>query len=359
MKYAIVSDLHANESAFRHVLEDARLNGAEEIVCLGDVVGYGPLPAETVALARQNCRVVLAGNHDDAVSGRGDASAFIDLAGDAVERHRAALSSDDLAWLRALPYTCALDGATATHGDIADPPKFYYVEEESDAEANFGATDAQLLFVGHTHVPGLFVVGDSGTVHKVGPQDFTVEPNKRYIVNPGSVGYPREANGECYSSYVLYDSDEQTVTFRFLPFSVASVLQRGKGFRTISKKLVVALVLGVAAVVATAVFLLTPRTVVEVADDPALVVETRALDVAAATRVKANVMLAKGSAPVQLRIVFSDGSANPVATETLTVRKSSAKDFKVPAGAARAEFTLFRATRGDTPAVTLFAPTAK
>ena len=86
--------------AIECVLADARSNGAEKIVCLGDVVGYGPLPAETVALVRKECFVVLAGNHDDAVSGRGDVSTFIDLAKEAVERHRAALSEEDVAWLK-------------------------------------------------------------------------------------------------------------------------------------------------------------------------------------------------------------------------------------------------------------------
>lgn len=358
MKYAIVSDLHANESAFRHVLEDARLCGATEIVCLGDVVGYGPLPAETVALARQNCRVVLAGNHDDAVSGRADAADFVDLAGDAVQRHREALGSDDLAWLKTLPYTAKLEGgAIAAHGDLVDPPKFYYVDDDEGAVQNFNAADSQLVFVGHTHVPCVYLTGHSGTVYRIDPQDFTLEPGKRYIVNPGSVGYPREANGQCYSSYVLYDSDEQTVTYRFLPFSVASVMQRGKGLRAVSKKLVAALVLGVAAAVATAVFLLTPK--VEVSDDPALVVETRTLELDAAKKVKANLMLANGSSPVQLKIEFRDADGNPAGLETLTVKKSSAREFKVPANAVNAEFTVLKATRDETPAVALFAPTAK
>ena len=139
MKYAIISDVHANETALRAVLEDAKRHGAEKIVCLGDVVGYGPLPVETAALVRKECFVTLAGNHDDAVSGRGDASTFIDLAKDAVERHRAALSEDDLAWLRSLPYTCTLDKAVAVHGDLFDPPKFYYVLDEKGADASCSA----------------------------------------------------------------------------------------------------------------------------------------------------------------------------------------------------------------------------
>ena len=195
MKYAIISDIHANLTALKNVLADSKAQGVEKIVCLGDVVGYGPLPAETVALARKECFIVLAGNHDDAVSGRGDASTFINLAKEAVERHRAALSEEDVAWLKSLPYTCTIDKAVAAHGDVFDPPKFYYILDEKGAEANFAKSDARLVFVGHTHEPAIFLTGRSGAVYKTGPQDFTIEEHKRYIVNPGSVGYPREAGG--------------------------------------------------------------------------------------------------------------------------------------------------------------------
>lgn len=357
MRYAIVSDLHANETAFRAVLADAAEQGADEVVCLGDVVGYGPLPAETVALVREHCTTVLAGNHDDAVSGRGDASTFIDLAADAVKRHREALSADDLEWLKDLPYTAELDGAVASHGDFTDPTVFYYIDEEADAIANFNAIDAQLAFVGHTHVPALFLTGRSGNVYKTAPQDFTLEDDKRYIVNPGSVGYPRESEGQCYSSYVIYDSEEKTVSFRFLPFSVASVLQRGTGLGRLSKKLVAALLVIVAAVVAAAVYFLTPKT--ELLEDPELIVEKRELALGAdAKHVKANLTLAKESAAVTLEVDFIGPSNELLSVETRTVRKSSAADLRVPDGAVRAEFKAKKNLPVDPVYILLFAPSA-
>ena len=80
MKYAIISDIHANLTALKNVIADAKACRVDKFVCLGDVVGYGPQPAETLALVRETCFVTLAGNHDDAVSGRGYSSTFIDLA---------------------------------------------------------------------------------------------------------------------------------------------------------------------------------------------------------------------------------------------------------------------------------------
>lgn len=356
MKYAIISDLHANESALRAVIADARDQGAGKFICLGDIVGYGPLPAETVRLVRETCATVIAGNHDDAISGRGDSSDFIDLAADAVQRHREALPSEDLAWLKSLPYTGAIDGAVLAHGDFYDPPKFNYIEDEKDAGTSFTATAAQLAFVGHTHTPGIFLIGRSGNVYKTGPQDFTLEDGKRYIVNPGSVGYPRVSNGSCYSSYVLYDSEEKTVSFRFLPFSVASVMQRGKTSR-IKKRFIALLLVLVAALAAAAAWLLMPK--VEISDDPALVIERRELTLRPTDRsVRANLAVDRGSSPVQLNVSFKNAEGAVTGVENLTVKKSSTRGLRVPDGSVKAEFTVRRNPTGDAPAIKLFEPDA-
>jgi predicted phosphodiesterase len=355
MKYAVISDIHANESALRHVLADAAANGVEKTVCLGDVVGYGPLPAETIALVRASVGITLAGNHDDAVSGRLDPAAFIDLAGDAVERHREAVGPEDLEWLRSLPYIAEIDGAVAAHGDVFDPEKFYYIEDEKDAEANFGASDAQIIFVGHTHDPALFVTGSSGAVYKTEPQDFAVEAHKRYIVNPGSVGFPREMNGSCLSSYVIYDSTEKTVSFRYLPFQVSSVMQRGRNPRRIRKIFIAAIAAIAATAAALCTFLLTPA-VQETRDVP---VEAKSIPIDSDLRnVRANLVLEKGSAPVTLKVRFLGSGGDVVAVESATVKKSSRKEFPIPAGSRRAEFALFRITADGKVAVESFAPSA-
>ena len=358
MRYAIISDVHANLEALERVLADARVCGAEKVVCLGDVVGYGPRPAESVARVRSACAVVLAGNHDDAVSGRMDASDFIDLAGDAVRRHREALSPDAIAYLASLPYTCEFDGAVAAHGDVVDPPKFYYVEKDDDASENFKTTLSQLVFVGHTHEPCIFLTGRSGAIYRAAPQDFALEEGKRYIVNPGSVGYPREKDGKCMSSYVVYDSTDRTICFRFLPFSVASVMQRGRSPRRIGWRVLAALGAAVAAVAVAAVWLFAP---LRTAEDPdaALVVESRVLKPLDGCRhLKANLRLDRSSAPVKLRIrcVGADGAT--LSDESVTVKSSSTTSFVVPGGAASAELTASRMKPGDEPRLIGFDPTA-
>ena len=367
MRYAIISDIHANESALRHVLADAAAQGAETVVCLGDVVGYGPLPKETLALVRRVAAITLAGNHDDAVSGRQGADGFIDLAGDAVHRHREALDSDGLGWLRALPYDCRLEGATAAHGDFTDPKAFNYVDDEASATANFAATDASLMFVGHTHEPGFFLTGQSGKVYRLEPQDFSLEDGKRYIVNPGSVGYPRKCDGTCYSTYVIYDSSERSVRFRQLPFSVASLLQRGVNPRRKLGLVIAAVVLALAAVASALIFyhqkpaeVKTVTVEVETAANPALIIAQKALTLPPAAKfVRANLQIDKATGPVDLHVEFKSSTGASLGTFDKTVKASSKDRIAVPPKAISAHFTIMRQTPTAQPKVLAFTPSTK
>lgn len=227
MRYAILSDVHANAAALRAVLTDAADMHAERIICLGDVLGYGPEPVEALELTYRRAHVCLAGNHDDAVAGRYPVQEFTEIAAAAVKRHRAALAQKAIDWLRHLPHTCefqsadggSTDGAFAcSHGDFYDPKHFDYILKPADALPSWRERTEQLLFVGHTHRPGIFVLGESGEPHALEPMDFALEAGKRYLVNVGSVGYPR--SGACRSFYCIYDDHSRTVTFRSLPFDL-------------------------------------------------------------------------------------------------------------------------------------------
>ncbi len=351
MKVAVFSDIHANLEAFELALADATRKGAERVVSLGDIVGYGPLPAETLKRVKETCAVALAGNHDDAVSGRVDPDAFIALAGDAVKRHREALSEDALDWLKKLPYTARLGGALLVHGDATDPQVFHYIETTDDARANFEATEEQLIFVGHTHVPKLFLVGHSGTVYETPPQDFVLEPGKRYIVNVGSVGYPREADGKCLSSYVLYDTEEKSVTFETLPFSVASVMQRGVTPRkTAALKWTILLAVLLALLAGGLAFFLSPENLVLASRELALEPGTDAL--------RANLFLAKGSAPVDLKIRYFDANGREINSDGKPVKAYSKGTFNVPKGASRAELTVSKQDAEADVTIESFSPQA-
>lgn len=236
MRYAIISDVHANEAALRAVLTDAADAHAEKIVCLGDVLGYGPDPVQALELVYRRAHVCLAGNHDDAVCGRFPVDDFTDFAAQAVARHRAALTRKAKDWLRGLPHVCefpapeggAGEGAFAcAHGEFLRPERFDYLLDAADALPSWRTRTEQLLFVGHTHKPGIFVLGESGVPHALSPADFTLEPGKRYVVNVGSVGYPR--SGACRTFYCIYDDCSRTVFFRSLPFDLEAYSEKMHG----------------------------------------------------------------------------------------------------------------------------------
>lgn len=212
MKWAILSDVHANAKALRAVLAAVRSDGCGRIVSLGDVVGYGPSPAEAVALVRENCDASVMGNHDAAVCGRMWTDDFVERANDTASSHRQQLDADAVAWLKSRPYVFEGPGFACAHGDFAHPERFDYVSEAEDAVPSWNARPERLLFVGHTHNALVHVVGADGAPHRTVPQDFALEEGRRYVVNPGSVGWPRD--GSRRASWAVYDDAKGTVSFR-------------------------------------------------------------------------------------------------------------------------------------------------
>ena len=227
MRYAILSDVHANEAALRTVLTDAQDSGASCIFCLGDVLGYGPDPVAALELVHDRAHVCLLGNHDAAVCGMMPIEDFTPVAANAVASHRSLLSQKAIDWLRTLPPVCEGPGFACAHGDFSDPAEFNYILDPEDAMPSWQARGEQLLFVGHTHQPGIYVLGSSGEPHRLEPMDFVLEDGKRYIVNVGSVGYPR--SGACRSFYCIYDDSSRTVFFRSLPFDLEGYRRKMNG----------------------------------------------------------------------------------------------------------------------------------
>jgi diadenosine tetraphosphatase ApaH/serine/threonine PP2A family protein phosphatase len=285
-----------------------------------------------------------------------DAGEFIDLAHDAALRHREELSEDDLKYLGALEYVWEGDGFVAAHGDFTDPPAFNYVDGVEPATANFAAVRHQLMFVGHTHVPSLALTGASGAVYVAPAQDFALEEGKRYIVNPGSVGYPRETDGKCLSSYAIYDADSRSVFFRYIPFTVDSMLQRGRPKRRRGLFLALASALALA-VTAAGYFALAPSAQPDLSEvEAALVLKSAEVEVKEREKVVADLVLANDSPGVELKMEFFGKSGEVLGFESLTVKKSNRRRYSVPAGAIKAVFTLLKCRENENPKVEKFSP---
>jgi diadenosine tetraphosphatase ApaH/serine/threonine PP2A family protein phosphatase len=218
MRYAIVSDIHANLQAWNAVLLDIRSSGVDKILCLGDLVGYGPQPAETLQSLYEHVDHFILGNHDAAACGKLDASYFNDGARELIEWTREQLNPEAIAFLQKLPLTLHAGSFRCAHGDFSAPGAFRYVVDPEDAEPSWQAVDEQLLFVGHSHDPAIFVRGESGAPHRVSAQDFALEEGKRYLVNVGSVGQPRD--GDARACYCIYDTSSGDVLWRRIPFDI-------------------------------------------------------------------------------------------------------------------------------------------
>ena len=219
MRYAIFSDVHANRQAWEAVLADIAQQGVDTLVCLGDVVGYGPKPLEVLAGVRAVTANFVLGNHDAAACGRLDPSIFNDRARVVIEWTREQLDNDALQFLGQVPLQMNGPDVYFVHAEVVRPGEFGYVEGVSSAKANLEAMVESLGFIGHTHLPLAYSMSKrGGAVTQLPPKDFQLERGQRYLVNVGSVGEPRTT--DVRASYVIYDDATQTVFFRRIAFDV-------------------------------------------------------------------------------------------------------------------------------------------
>lgn len=203
MKYAILSDIHANLEALRAVLHDAETR-ADGVLCLGDTVGYGADPEACVELLASRSRAIVAGNHEWGVAERLDLAWFNRWARAAAEWTRERLDDDHRAWLAGLPLSLEVGDATLVHAAPGQPDEWDYLVTPEDGWGAFADFATRWCFVGHSHVPGAWSLGSSGPDHDPCPETVLSERGRRYIVNVGSVGQPRDRDPRaCF--LVLHD----------------------------------------------------------------------------------------------------------------------------------------------------------
>ncbi|HET9000350.1 MAG TPA: metallophosphoesterase family protein [bacterium] len=222
MRYAVLSDVHGNLEALEIVLADVRRGRPDVCLCLGDTVGYGPDPNECVERIRGLAGPVIAGNHDLAAIGALDISVFTPLARQAIEWTMGVVSEDTRRWLVTLPDRLVIDDFLAVHGSPRDPFEEYILDLPTSL-AIFSEHAFSLCLVGHSHVPGTFILEADGTVSaRALPAGDSVPlaRSSRYIVNVGSVGQPRD--GDPRASYLLLDTETRTVTLQRLPYPFAA-----------------------------------------------------------------------------------------------------------------------------------------
>lgn len=219
MRYAIVSDIHANLQAWDAVLKDIQKQGVDAILCLGDVIGYGPNPAEVLESCHQHVDYFILGNHDAVVGDRMESSLFNDSAKYLIEWTRNQLSDEAAKFFANMPLRMEGETFACAHAELALPGRFSYLYEANDCISSFDATKQEILFVGHTHMQTKFT-WSQGRLLQGKNDDFTLKEGDRYLVNVGSVGDPRD--GKTNAHYVIYDEEKKALNYRSIPFDIQS-----------------------------------------------------------------------------------------------------------------------------------------
>ncbi len=224
MRYLILSDLHANLEAFERCMALAK-DKYDEVVCLGDLVGYGPDPNAVVEGVRAVAKTVIRGNHDKACCGISDAEDFNALAKQATLWTREALTPENLAFLRGLPNgPIVMDGFQIVHGSPGDEDE--YIFGPGQALPALRELTIQTVLFGHTHYQGGFMTTPNGRFHSIhcsSKEDgliavLPVEDGARYLINPGSVGQPRDSDWR--AAFAILDDHEHQVEYYRTPYDL-------------------------------------------------------------------------------------------------------------------------------------------
>jgi diadenosine tetraphosphatase ApaH/serine/threonine PP2A family protein phosphatase len=237
MRCLVLSDIHSNLEAFRAVLEDA--GPVDEVWCLGDVVGYGPDPNGCVELLRSLSHLCIAGNHDWATLGKLDLSDFNPDAREANLWNREQLIAENLAYLDERPESLVVGDFTLSHGSPRHPI-WEYIIYTSTAQTNFDFFDTPYCLAGHTHTPVVFRLQDRDGEELCEPlapshAKALILNEGRYIINPGSVGQPRD--GDPRASYAILDTEALSVEHRRVGYPVeetqAKMMERNLPLRLV------------------------------------------------------------------------------------------------------------------------------
>ena len=218
MKYAVIGDIHSNLEALNAVLEDAKQQNVDEYVSVGDIVGYNANPRDCLQKLRDMGCLMVKGNHDHYCSTDTVLNGFNPLAANVIKWTREQISDEEKQFLSELPYKRRVANFTLVHSTLDMPEKWGYVFDRYEADANFTYQRTAVCFYGHTHVPLAFERDESGDVSQGRYSKIKIEVGRKYFVNIGSVGQPRDCDPR--ASYGIYDLDKREVELRRIEYDL-------------------------------------------------------------------------------------------------------------------------------------------
>jgi diadenosine tetraphosphatase ApaH/serine/threonine PP2A family protein phosphatase len=225
LKFALISDIHANLEALEAVVDDARKCGVDRFICLGDIVGYGADPGVCLeAIKDLDCIAIIQGNHDVYAADERDLSSFNPLASRATIWTREQLTDDQRAWLAKLPLEARLgEDVSLVHATPGEPESWAYVRFHDEGFYAIQAQATRFCFYGHTHIPMAFQLTD-GEVRQRDDGAYDLSTGTRWLINVGSVGQPRD--GDWRAAWSLLDLDAPRVDLRRVEYDLVTCQQK-------------------------------------------------------------------------------------------------------------------------------------
>ena len=218
MKYGIISDIHSNLNALESTLRELETLKTDKIVCLGDIVGYGPQPNECIELIRQSAEIVLTGNHDQGAIGKIGVHYFNRYAQAAIYWTRRHLTDSSVEYLSALPFRAIVDGMMLVHASPGQPAEWNYILSQFDAEQSFTEFKEQFCFIGHSHSPIIFSNNSESVFEIYDTSELQADEKTRYIINVGSVGQPRDIDPR--AAYGIFDTSSRIYQLQRVKYDV-------------------------------------------------------------------------------------------------------------------------------------------
>ena len=223
LKYAIISDIHANLDALSTVLDKIDELGVDQTICLGDVVGYNANPNECAQIVRDREIPTILGNHDSVACGREEPWGFNPVALEAAMWTREGLNSENLEWLKNLPGALNFGSFAAVHGAPRNHNQYLFTWEDILAHLPFlEEQNCNVCMIGHTHTPAIF--SSDGVYSVDGDSKFELGDQKGFFINPGSVGQPRDGNPD--AAFGLLDTETSVYEQVRIPYPVEEAAKK-------------------------------------------------------------------------------------------------------------------------------------
>lgn len=223
MRYGIISDIHSNLEALKAVIHACKQQDVQAFLCVGDIVGYGADPDECIDIVRKSGAICVAGNHDWAVIGRLDPSYFTNNGKAGILYSQNHLSFENFDFLNALDLIFKNEDLVLVHGTLNNPGQFNYLNDIAQSPDTFYLSDRKICFVGHVHVPGIYIQRKDNIYYASSNEVETDQENK-YIVNVGSVGQPRDGNPA--AAYCIYDTEAEMIEIKRVRYDIKSAQEK-------------------------------------------------------------------------------------------------------------------------------------